>query len=313
MSPLCAIIGHMNRQRQNAIAALAAAGVLWGLTVPLSKLSLGWLSPAWLTAARFAVAALVLGWIARRDLRQALTPRVVATGAVGFGGVIMLQNVGIERTSVSHAAVLIGAAPLLVAVLTAAGGRSRLVPRRWAGNFLALAGVVLLAGIGPGGSMIGDALVFASSGLSAAFVVLQPRVLADRDAKAVTAVQFAGAAAVALPVALLMGTVPAAPGSAAPVIGVAALALLGTVLPFSLFAAGQVRVRPDVAAAYLNLEPVVGAAVGWFGFGDHAGLAQIAGVIIVLSGLALNSRTPAEGSSRRATPRAVVKSCATEG
>jgi drug/metabolite transporter (DMT)-like permease len=42
---------------RKAILALAAAGTLWGLTVALSKLALGWLGPAWLSFARFAAAA----------------------------------------------------------------------------------------------------------------------------------------------------------------------------------------------------------------------------------------------------------------
>src|ERR1700733_5738989 len=138
----------MDRQHRNAIAALAGAGVLWGLTVPLSKLSLAWLSPASLTVARFAIAAPALGLMARRDLRAALRPRVIASGALGFGVMIVLQNAGIERTSVSDAAVIVGAVPVLVAVLAAAIGDGRLGPRRWAGNLLALTGVVLVAGIG---------------------------------------------------------------------------------------------------------------------------------------------------------------------
>ena len=34
--------------RRRALVALAAAGVLFGLTDPLTKLALGWLAPAWL-------------------------------------------------------------------------------------------------------------------------------------------------------------------------------------------------------------------------------------------------------------------------
>ena len=36
----------MNTNRRHAVAALIAAGLLWGTTVPLSKLALEWLSPA---------------------------------------------------------------------------------------------------------------------------------------------------------------------------------------------------------------------------------------------------------------------------
>src|ERR1700761_6355112 len=133
-------------QRQTAIAALAGAGALWGLTVPLSKLSIGWLGPAWLTVARFGVAAALLACTNRRGLRAALTPRVAIAGAAGFGAVILLQKAGIERTSVTHAAVLLGAAPVFVAVATAVGRRRPPSPRVTAGYGLAVAGIGLVAG-----------------------------------------------------------------------------------------------------------------------------------------------------------------------
>src|ERR1700759_5358521 len=98
----------MQSTNRHAILALAASGALWGLTVPLSKLALGWLSPQWLTVARFALAAPALALAGRRGLRDAATPAIVLSGALGFGGVILLQNAGIARTSVSHAAVLVG-------------------------------------------------------------------------------------------------------------------------------------------------------------------------------------------------------------
>ena len=58
--------GLMNTSRRNAVTALIAAGLLWGTTVPLSKLALQWLAPGWLTAARFGLAAAVLLPVARR-------------------------------------------------------------------------------------------------------------------------------------------------------------------------------------------------------------------------------------------------------
>ena len=118
---------------RTAILALAAAGVLWGLTVPLSKVALEWLGPGWLTVARFAAAAPVLALVARHGLRDAFVPRVVAAGALGFGAVTVLQNAGIERTSVSHAALVVGAAPVLVALIAAGLGRSATRPITWGG------------------------------------------------------------------------------------------------------------------------------------------------------------------------------------
>src|SRR4051795_7087606 len=97
----------MQNDRRTALAALTAAGVIWGLTVPLSKLALGWLDATWLTAARFVVAAPGPALIGCAGLRAAGTPRVAAWAAAAFGGVVLLQNLGFERTSVSHAALIV--------------------------------------------------------------------------------------------------------------------------------------------------------------------------------------------------------------
>ena len=112
--------------------------------MPLTKLALAWLGPGWVTVARFAVAAPILALVGRRGLGEALTGPIVASGAIGFGAVILLQNVGIEHTSVSHAAVVIGAIPVLVALIGAGLGRPPLARspglgtrlRSWASRWL---------------------------------------------------------------------------------------------------------------------------------------------------------------------------------
>ena len=97
----------MNSNRRHTFAALISAGLLWGTTVPLSKLALHWLPPGWLTVVRFAVAAAILLPAARHQLRAAFRPAVLVSGALGYGGSVAVQNAGITRTSVTHAALLI--------------------------------------------------------------------------------------------------------------------------------------------------------------------------------------------------------------
>ncbi len=284
---------------RTAILALAAAGALWGLTVPLSKLSLDWLGGGWLTVIRFAIAAPVLAYAGRRGLRAALTPRIAAAGAIGFGAVILLQNAGIERTSVSHAALVVGAVPVMVALMTAVLGHGVVRPLAWAGYGLALGGIAVVAGSGgAGATTAGDLLVFASVALSATFIVAQPRLLAGRDPAAVTAVQFAAGALVALPHALAFEGLPPAPAETGPVAALVALAFAGTVLPFWLFAYGQSHVPAELAGAFLNLEPLVGVAVGWVGFGEAIAVNQLLGGVAVLAGIALSTYDPHEGRRR---------------
>jgi O-acetylserine/cysteine efflux transporter len=285
----------MQTNRRPALAALTAAGLLWGTTVPLSKLALQWLPPGWLTVVRFGVAAVILLLAVRSRVRAAFSPALLASGAVGYGGTVLLQNAGITRTSVSHAALLIGTAPIMVAIIAAVWQRSVARPVAWAGFAVSLAGVGLVAAGGGGSAdLAGDGMVLASVLMSAGFTVTQTRLLNGRDPVAVTAVQFLGAALVALPFSLLTEGMPAAPARPGAVLVVLALAAGGTLLPFSLFAYGQSRLPAEIAGAFLNIEPLVGAVAGVVIFGDPAGPAQLGGGAAIIGGIALSSfRRPA--------------------
>ncbi len=103
-----------------------------------------------------------------------------------------------------------------------------------------------------------------------------------------TAVQMFAGALAGVPNAIVEG-VPAAPASLAPVAALLALILAGTLLPFALFAWGQSRVAPQLAGAFLNLEPLVGAATGALAFGDPFGPVQLLGGLVILSGIALST------------------------
>ena len=280
----------MNTDRRRALVALTIAGLLWGSTVPLSKIALTWLPPGWLTAIRFAVAAAVLLAVTRPRGRAAWSPKVLAWGAAGYGGTVLLQNTGITRTSVSHAALLIGTAPVMVAIIAVMWHRSVVRPAAWAGFAVSLGGVGLIAAGGGGGAnLAGDGMVLASVLLSAVFTVGQTRLLRGRDPIAVTAVQFLGAALVTAPFSALTESLPSAPAHAASLLAVVALIAGGTLVPFTLFAFGQSRLPAEVAGAFLNIEPLVGAVAGVVVFGNPAGPAQLGGGAAILGGIALSS------------------------
>jgi O-acetylserine/cysteine efflux transporter len=277
--------------RSRGVAALSVAGVAWGTSVPLSKVALAWLDPGWLTVARFAVAAAVLlAVVPRRKLRAAFSWQVLAWGAAGYGGAVLVQNIGVGRTSVTHASLLIGVGPVLIAVFTALWRHVVARPLAWVGFAVSLAGVAAVAGGGGGGATgAGDLLVLASTTLIAIMTVAQARLLKDRDPVAVTSIQFAGAALATLPFAACTTGLPAAPSGAGPVLAVLALAAAATLLPFTLFAYGQRRVPAEVAGAFLNLEPLVGAAIGIVAFGDAFGPRQLLGGAAIVIGIALSS------------------------
>ena len=279
-------MGVKSSTHRVALLALLASGLLWGVTVPLSKLALGWLDPAWLTFGRFTLAALVLGTMARRQLRAAVSLRVAAWGAAAFGAGVTFQNIGLAHTSVAHASVLMGVVPALVALAAWVAGHGHATRREWISIVLSVGGIGLIAGGGGGGASVGgDLLVLVSVALSAALIAAQPALLRDRDPAAVTAVQFAAAAGFALPFALGSGHLPGAPPDLGTAGAFLALAVAGTVLPFWLFAHGQAWVRPQLAGAFVNLEPVVGAAIGWTLFADPFGPRAGLGVLAVIVGI----------------------------
>jgi O-acetylserine/cysteine efflux transporter len=277
----------MQSDRRNAFLALTLAGALWGLTIPFSKLALEWMDPFTLAVGRFALAAPLLAFAARGNLRAALSWRVAWWGTVFYGFGVAMQNAAVARTSVTHAALIVATVPALVAIMAAARGRSSSTPQAWVGFLLAIGGVGLVAGSGGHASLAGDALMLASAIGSAGYVLAQPRVLAGRDPVAVTAVQMTAGALATLPLAATEG-LPSLPTPGPALWGFLGLSIAGSLLPFALYAYGQARVLPEVAGAFVNLEPLVGATLGAFLFHDPFGSTQVVGVVALVVGLALS-------------------------
>jgi drug/metabolite transporter (DMT)-like permease len=170
----------------------------------------------------------------------------------------------------------------------------------WSGFAVALAGVALVAGAGGDASLLGDALVLAGAAIAALYIVAQTDLLPGRDPVSVTAVQMAAAAAFALPVALLGGHVPTGAPDPHALIATVLLATAGSLLPFTLYAYGQTRVSAEVAGAFVNLEPLVGAAMGALAFQDPFGPSQMLGAGAILGGILLSaaaSRAPVAATS----------------
>jgi O-acetylserine/cysteine efflux transporter len=276
--------------RNQALMALATAGLLWGTSVPLSKTALTGFGPAWLTVLRFAVAGLIVLAVLRPRLRS-VRPALVIWGAFGYGACIAVQNIGLTRTSVTHAALLVGAVPVLVAVLAVIFDRARVRAVAWTGFGLSLAGIAVVAGSGGGdASLTGDALVLLSVLIGSGFTIVQARLLPGQDVIAVSAAQFLASAALIAPVAVLTEGIPSpADWSTSSLLTAAALATIGTVLPYTLFALGQTGVAPQIAGAFLNLETLVAALLGVTLFGEAMGIWQAVGAVVLLAGIYLST------------------------
>ena len=256
---------HMSMTNRTAILALAAAGAAVGpdraALEAVARVAGSGLADRWPGSRRPRRCSPSLG---RRGLRDALAPRVVAAGRSASARSIVLQNAGIERTSVSHAALVVGAAPVLVALIAAGLGRSATRPITWGGYALALAGIALVAGAGRRRRDGGRRPARARIGRGVGDLHRRPAEAARRARP-----RGGDRGAVRRGRGLRRADRRGAGGRAGGARRRARRSrsrrspLGGTLLPFWLFAFAQAGCPAELAGAFVNLEPVVGAAAGW--------------------------------------------------
>jgi drug/metabolite transporter (DMT)-like permease len=105
-----------------------------------------------------------------------------------------------------------------------------------------------------------------------------------RDAMAVPAVTVVVAAATILPIALLLHGAPPLTLSPAAWSGIAGQGLLSTLLATVAWNYGAARIGSAAAGVFINIEPLVGAALGIGLFGDPAGVTIVLGGLLILIG-----------------------------
>jgi drug/metabolite transporter (DMT)-like permease len=303
--------------RVGPVAALVLASLLWGTSDVAGKLALVGIPPATLAALRFGVALAIVWPLARWRGGPQPPPRVVAPlGLVGVALTFLLQNLGLARTSATNASLLQGAVPALTLVLAALVLGERLGPRRVAAVGAAMAGVaaVTLSGggaVGPPG--VGDALVFASAGCFAAFVVLGRRAFPVYGALPVLAGMTAWGLAALAPVAVVESwlTRPPLPGPDQ----LAIVVYLGagcSALTYGLWGYALRHLEAGRAGAFDAVIPVVGIAaaavvlreqpVVWHGVG---GALVVAGIWLAMRDPGPAATAPEPVPALGAAPRAV--------
>ena len=237
---------------------------------------------------RLALAAVLLCAVVRPPLRAVTRQNVgVVLGfGVALGGMNMLIYQAIARLPLGVAVTVELLGPLVLSVVLS----RRLSGLLWAG--LALAGVLLLSGVGPGTEipdLAGVLFALAAAGMWACYILLSRQ--AGRS--------FPGIQGLAL--AMAVGAVLAAPfgivsGGAALLqpgvllVGVA-VALMSSALPYALELAALRRLPAETFSILVSMAPAVAGLVGWLILGQGMGPGEIAGMglVIVASAAAVRS------------------------
>jgi drug/metabolite transporter (DMT)-like permease len=280
-----------------ALGALVLLNLMWGGSLPATKLALQSFGPFSLAAARLVLAsALFMGVLGPRAL-CALPPgdalRMGGLGVIGFTAVQVFQALGADHTTGATATVLASTAPLWIALLAPLLLGEPLRATTLLGLVLGLTGVAAVMGLGPGepdasaATPTGGVVVLLSSAAAALYTVLGKDVARRCSPLVLCAGSCLGGALASLPLAAWevanTRTWPQPVGWAL----LAYLAVLVTFVGFAVWFWGLRALPAARAGALMFLQPLSGLALASLVLGERLSATFLLGCALVLAGVYL--------------------------
>jgi drug/metabolite transporter (DMT)-like permease len=284
--------------RARAYVALAAAGCLWGTGFLFGKWALAELSVGHMVLYRFVFTAIgfapaTISGLRRRETRIARgdMPLFLVAALLGVPVQFLIQFAGLARTTVSHASLMVGILPVLLAAGAALFAHERVSPSRWTALLTSTFGAALIAlgasrgEAGHAASLTGDVLVAGSLLASVVWILIGQRMMkaGRRYSPAHTSayIMTAGMLMLAVWVFATEGP-PSIHLSLRTWLSVIASGLLATTVTTFLWNWALVRVPASTAGVFVNFEPVVGAILGVALLGDVLGPYAVVGGLLVI-------------------------------
>jgi drug/metabolite transporter (DMT)-like permease len=298
------------KSRSMGLAACAAAGALWGTGFFFGKIALREVSVGHMVLYRFLFAVLPMLALARgRGDRWTRRDWATLTVAAFFGVPLqfLVQFYGLSLTTLSHAALMIGTMPVILALAAAVVLHERMDKVGWA----ALAGstlgacLIALGGHTHGGSSLkGDLLIVASLVIALVWILGNKDLLNRHRTLEVSARSLiVGTIMMLLWVCLQYGPPPVHGISCKVWVSLAASGLLCTASTTVLWNWGMTQVPASEAGIFLNMEPVIGSLLGVLVFHEQLGVfAWLGGALIVGSAAVLTARSPAAAEAAAMAP-----------
>jgi drug/metabolite transporter (DMT)-like permease len=289
--------------------ACALAGCLWGTGFFFGKIALAEMGVAHMVLYRFLFACVVLVGLAWRHparLNVAEWRLLVLASFLGVPLQFLVQFYGLSLTTVSHAALMVGTMPVLLAVAASLFAHERLDAVGWLALVASTVGVVLIVlggtpatSDGRGPSIAGDLLVVLSLVIALVWILLNKKLMQRHPPVVVTAYGIlTGAAMLVFIVLATQGLPPVRQVSGRVWLALAASGVLCTASTTLLWNWGIHRVPASRAGVFLNLEPALGSFLGVQLLGDRLGsFAWVGGGLIVAAAVTLTTRGHAESSA----------------
>jgi drug/metabolite transporter (DMT)-like permease len=225
-------------------------------------------------------------------------PHIAQLLLLGLLGVTLNQVffiVGLSRTSVAHAAILIGLTPMQVLIIAGLRGQERIAARKAAGMAIALAGVAVLKWFEPasgtGVTWLGDFIVFLGGLCFALFTVFGKEVTARYSTITMNTYAYVGGAVALLPLTLWEAAQqPLAHVSAGAWLAAIYMALFPSVIAYLIYYHALAHMTASRVSAFSYLQPVFASIMGVVILSESLGAPVIAGGLVILTGVYLAER-----------------------
>lgn len=292
--------------------ACALAGCLWGTGFYFGRLALNEMSVEHMVLYRFLFACagmLPVALVNRVRLTGSETRLLLISAVLGVPVQFLIQFHGLDRTTVSHASLMVGCMPVLLAAAAALFAGERLDCIGWLALFGSTAGAALIVLGGTHSaaahgepSLTGDLMVVFSLCTALAWILLSKKLMQTHSPPVVTAYTILSGT-VMLAVWVLGPWVlspfthskaappPFAHVSATAWVALAISGLLCTATTTLLWNWGIHHVPASRAGVFLNIEPALGSWLGVKLLGEHLGpFAWVGGALILTAAITLTTR-----------------------
>ena len=295
------------KHRTLGFASCALASCFWGCGFFFGKIVLAQMNVGAMVLYRFLFATLVLIPLLFTH-RPAFNRREWSTLLLcAFFGIplqFLIQFSGLALTTVSHAALMVGTMPVILAVGATLFAHERMDATGWLALVISTTGAALIAlsvrettpashSGNPGPTLAGDLLVVLSLVIALGWVLLNKQLMQRHSPIVVSAYGTAcGTAMLLLIVPPIYGPPPLAHVSVNAWLALAASGVLCTAATTLLWNWGLTQVPAAQAGVLLNMEPLIGSILGVFVLHESLGpSARLGGALILAAAIIITTRS----------------------
>lgn len=299
----------MDRPQQNRTLGFLACGLassLWGCGFFFGKIALREMNVGAMVLYRFLFATLALSPLLfthkpRLNVRE--WRQLLLCVFLGIPLQFLIQFSGLNRTTVSHASLMVGTMPVLLAVGATIFAHERMDGTGWFALVASTVGAALIAlsaGHGaalhsgqPGPTLSGDLLVVLSLVIALGWILINKHLVAHHSPVVISAYGVTvGTLMLCCIVPLLYGLPPVAHVSGRAWLALAASGLLCTAATTLFWNWGLSQVPASQAGVLLNMEPLIGSLLGVFLLHEVLGpSARTGGALIVGAAVLITTRS----------------------